>query len=87
MRTVNRRVASLAAGVLVLSAAVAGCTSRPGPSMTATPSGRASGGATDAELTTRAKALVGDLSDSELVGQVLMPSVGLGVRSIRLSIR
>lgn len=84
MLAIPRRVARVATAGLLVALALAGCSSPQGPSVTATPSGRASptptgpavpGGADDPAA--RAAALVKELDDAELVGQVLMPSVSM----------
>jgi beta-N-acetylhexosaminidase len=100
VHVVRRPVARVATAGFLAALALAGCSSPQGPSVTATPSGRASasasptgqpdpGGAGDPAA--RAAALVKELDDAELVGQVLMPSVNMSdpgaadvVRSFRL---
>jgi beta-N-acetylhexosaminidase len=86
VRGQSRRAALLAAGALVLGATVMGCSSPSGPSVTQNPSGRASSrnpGNTapsadpEADRVAKARALAGTMSDDELVGQLLMPSIGL----------
>jgi beta-N-acetylhexosaminidase len=99
VHVVRRSVARVATAGLLAALALAGCSSPQGPSVTATPSGRASPSASPSgvpdpgagDAAARAAALVKELDDAELVGQVLMPSVNMSdpgaadvVRSFKL---
>lgn len=72
MRAFPRRVAALATSLLLLVAA--GCTSSPAPALSVIPTPESTPSASPEQ---RAAAVVGTLSDADLVGQVLMPSIGL----------
>jgi beta-N-acetylhexosaminidase len=77
-----RQPLRLVALSLLLASACVGCSSPGGPSVTETPSGRASASPSTAgtaapDAAAQAAALVGTLSDAELVGQVLVPSMNL----------
>ena len=72
MRALPRRVVLLATTLLLL--VVAACSSSPTPVVTVIPSAQPSPTPSAEE---RAAAVVATLSDADLVGQVLMPSVGL----------